>query len=152
MSVEGLLLPENVLQLVEQEQALATLMEFEDLAPNWDGYGALPVARETIGNCREALLLLLRHTIAPDITPNPNGTIGFEWNSADGEAHLEIGRTRFSFFAKPRGGRPILADGVVGAINNELASLVAAIVFPSVGSLTAITRATYSAGHERTVG
>src|SRR5262245_17389350 len=105
MPIEGLLVPAKVLQLVEHEQAVATLMEFQDLAPNWDGYGALPVGRETISNGREALSLLLRHISLPDVTPNPNGTIGFEWFSSHGEAHLEIGKTRFSFFAKPREGQ-----------------------------------------------
>jgi len=152
MTCEGLVLPEGVLQFVEQERAVASLSEYRDLASNWDGYGALPVGPETIGNSRGALLLLLRYAPAPDVTPNPNGTIGFEWISERGEAHLEIGRTRFSFFAKPRGGQPILAEGLVGAITVELASLVAAIVFPAAGSLTAITKATYTAGHERTVG
>jgi hypothetical protein len=146
MPGEGLVLPARMLQLVEQEQAVATLLEFCDLPCNWDGYGALPVSRETIGNSRGALLLLLRHISAPDITPNPNGTIGFEWTSAHGEAHLEIGKTRFSFFAKPRRGRSILADGEVGAINDELASLIAAIIFPAAEALTAITKATYTAG------
>jgi hypothetical protein len=86
------------------------------------------------------------------MAPNPGGTIGFEWLSGYGEAHLEIGKKRFSFFAKPRGGQPILAEGFVGGINDELAGIIAAIVFPSAGSLTAITRTTYTAGHERTVG
>jgi hypothetical protein len=152
MPVDGLVLPASVLQLVEQEQAVGTLSELRDLAPNWDGYGALPVSDEAMGNSKEALLRLLRYAPTPDITPNPNGTISFEWTSGQGEAHLEIGKTRFSFFVKPRRGKSILTDGPVSAINDELASLVTAIVFPSAGSLTAITRATYTAGYERTVG
>jgi hypothetical protein len=152
MRVEGLVLPDHVLQLVEHERALAMLAELGRLPLNWDGYGALPIDRQTIGNSKGALLLLLRYTPAPDITPNPNGTIGFEWNSDQGEAHLEIGKTRFSFFARANGGRPILAEGLVPGITNGLASLIAAVVFPSAGSSTAITKTTYTAGHEQTVG
>jgi hypothetical protein len=152
MPTDGLVLPASVLQLVEQEQAVATLSELLDLSSNWDGYGALPVSDEAMANSKGVLLRLLRYAPAPDIAPNPNGTISFEWASGHGEAHLEIGKTRFSFFVKPKRGRSILADGLVSAINDELASLVAAIVFPSAGSFTAVTRATYTTGHERTVG
>ena len=149
MSAEGLLLPETTLARVEEMNILTSLAEFSRMPANWDGYGALPIDSETIGNCRVALPKLLRRAPAPDLAPKPNGTVSFEWSSNSGEAHLEIGKRRFSFFVKSSVGEAILLEGGASDVPVELGTLIAAIVFPPMRSVAAITKLEYTAGHDR---
>ena len=71
--------------------------------PNWDGDGALPIREETTKEDALAVLNQLEiATCAPEITPNPNGTLSFEWETKKGFGQLEIGRTRYSLCVQPR--------------------------------------------------
>ena len=64
------------------------------MAENWDGYGAIPIDPMTAVNA-DRLLSALRHIgIDPDVTPNTNGTISFEWEWTSGSVHVEVGKTR----------------------------------------------------------
>jgi len=76
----------------------------------WDGYGALPISQSTKYNALAALRGILGSAKAPDITPNPNGTLSFEWETHQGVGHLEIGQTRLSFYIQPNRGDPIFLD------------------------------------------
>lgn len=76
----------------------------------WDGYDALPIRLTTKYNSLYALRHIRRYTNAPDITPNPNGTLSFEWETAQGVGHLEIGQTRLSFYIQLQQGDPIFLD------------------------------------------
>jgi hypothetical protein len=97
---------------------------------NWDGYGALAVSSEIKGNALEALTHLANSTCAPEITPNPNGTLSFEWESNQGIGILEIGRTRYSYYIQPHGGSPFLGDGNADQVNPAVGLLVDAVLFP----------------------
>lgn len=46
----------------------------------WDGYGALPVTQETYDEAARFLNALPSWLPAPEIVPEPDGDIGFEWN------------------------------------------------------------------------
>jgi hypothetical protein len=97
---------------------------------NWDGYGALPIREETKKNALVALSHFETLTCAPEITPNPNGTLSFEWETNQGYGQLEIGRTRYSFCMKTHRGSPILNTGDVGDINPGVWLLVDALLYP----------------------
>lgn len=64
--------------------------ELERLAVNWDGYGAVAIHADTIARARRILDALRAVGFDPEVTPNPNGTVSFEWDSV----HIEVGRTR----------------------------------------------------------
>jgi hypothetical protein len=72
--------------------------ELGHLIDNWDGHGSVGMSPEVRDN---ALSLALRLTSRypalpdPDVFPNFNGTISFEWESHSGEAYLEVGRGQF---------------------------------------------------------
>jgi hypothetical protein len=68
----------------ELMEAKAKVEDFAAMSENWDGYGAIQIGFETKKNAQFALELLLIHAPAPDITPNSNGTISFEWETAHG--------------------------------------------------------------------
>ena len=97
----------------------------------WDGYGALPISRTTKYNSLAALRSILGSAKAPDITPNPNGTLSFEWETAQGVGHLEIGQTRLSFYIQPNHGDPIFLD----ASSDDLLISVIKISFLVSGNL-----------------
>lgn len=57
--------------------------EFYD-ADDWDGYGALPISRETVESARRFFLQIPRRFDYVDIAPGSDGTIGFEWRFGTG--------------------------------------------------------------------
>ena len=120
-------------QPMNAESAIAEriLTEIGSLPPDWDGYGALPMVASTVDNARGALFSLLLMVPLPDITPNPNGTISFEWETNRIIAALEIGATRFSFFLRPRAGRPAYAAGDAALISQHgIGQMIATYLFP----------------------
>ncbi|MDI6687094.1 MAG: hypothetical protein QME06_02615 [Desulfobacterales bacterium] len=46
---------------------------------NWDGYGALPISRETYSEARKLLRMMPSSLSRPDISAEPDGEITFEW-------------------------------------------------------------------------
>ncbi len=46
----------------------------------WDGYGARPVTQETYDEAVRFLGALPSWLPTPEIVPEPDGDIGFEWN------------------------------------------------------------------------
>jgi hypothetical protein len=112
--------------------------------PNWDGYGALPVSAEAKKNALEAVRVILPVAPTPEINPNPNGTLSFEWGTNLGNAHLEIGQTRYSFYVNPRVGPPIFLEGEVETVHRLHGSLVASLLYPTsstAGTMTEVRRA-----------
>ena len=128
--------------------AKAKIHELGSMPENWDGYGATRISRETQQNALSAIDVLLRSAPVPDIVPNPNGTISFEWESSQGIGHLEIGKTKFSFYVKTRSGSPVLADGLADQIGNDIGPLVASLLFPVQHVANTMTKISI-AGHVR---
>jgi hypothetical protein len=124
------MVPQQRAMWAEIPVAKAKISEMAAMSENWDGYGALKISQETEKNAIHAIDVLLRSAPVPDIVPNPNGTISFEWESSQGVGHFEIGKTKFSFYVKPRSGSPSLADGLVDQIGNDLGALVSSLLFP----------------------
>jgi hypothetical protein len=65
--------------------------------PDWDCYGAEPISRETVDAARRLLDILPDTLGRPHISPGSDGTIGFEWVSADGplrKLYMDVGPGR----------------------------------------------------------
>src|SRR5215204_2402955 len=57
---------------------------FNDYAnPNWDGFGADPIADETVASARRfhQFAATFARGSEPNIAPGSDGTVGFEWRS-----------------------------------------------------------------------
>lgn len=119
------------------------------MPPNWDGYGALPIDPLTAENAMRAVEAL-SELPSPEITPNPNGTLSFEWQSKKGLAHLEIGKTRYSCYIALSSTAPLYADGAADRIPLDLADSVAAHLYPSLQRSQASTTYNLPATHGRT--
>lgn len=115
-------------------KAISEVKELAALPEDWDGYGAPRISTETAKNTVGALKVLLAKAPAPDIMPNPNGTLSLEWESLKGVADLEIGRTRFSFYIKPSVGVPILKDGLADNIDRDIGELIGSVLFSEQSS------------------
>jgi len=116
--------------------------EFSAMLPDWDGYGALPINAATKYNSLASLRGILLYVPAPEITPNPNGTLSFEWETKRGAAHLEIGQTRLSFYIKPKTGHPVFIDASADEIlfnSINVGILVSANLFPLQHGTTSLT-------------
>jgi hypothetical protein len=114
----------------EVSVATSKIREFGSMPENWDGYGAIRISSETQQNAIKAIEMLLASAPAPDIVPNPNGTISFEWETGQGIGHFEVGKTKFSFYVKPRSGSPALADGLANQVGSDIGALVASLLYP----------------------
>ena len=114
----------------ETESVRKAIDEAAYQEPNWDGYGALPISGETKGNAVAVLNVFARNTRPPAVAPNANGTLSFEWETDHGTAYLEIGKTRYSFYIKPRAGRPIFSDGEAEKVAGFLGALVEGVLYP----------------------
>jgi hypothetical protein len=126
--------------------------QFAHLGANWDGYGALPIGEDTVLNAVSAIHVLALLGTIPDVTPNPNGTVSFEWETSEGNAHLEIGKTRYSFYARPSVGRAVVSEGVTSQLPsnlNAIAAVISATVYPDQLPTTSITPTFFVAINER---
>lgn len=132
--------PQGRPTLYQEFAAHQHLQHIANLAEDWDGYGAAPIHPDTARNAHRALTSLLLSLPLPEITPNANGTVSFEWQSSFGHANLEIGLTRYSFFVQLAGGPTVPLDGAAASVPDVLGSIIAALLFPATGAqLTAIT-------------
>ena len=107
------------------------IRELGQLDEDWDGYGAASIDAAIISRAREIYSGLLRYLPAPDINPNSNGTISFEWSKGEATAHLEIGLHSYSFYLSPSSGQsqyaksghsPVDMQYVAGLIADQLYS------------------------------
>jgi hypothetical protein len=123
----------------DRELAKKVIGEYSELPENWDGYGALKINEKTKKNALTALDQVSRDAPVPDITPNTNGTISFEWESEYGVAHLEIGKTKYSFYVKPNIGNPTLGDGFAERMTSDVGQAISALLFPAANRARTIS-------------
>ena len=87
------------------------LEEIRKLKQDWDGYGALPITAEGCSHARTFIALTPKGMLMPEISPTSNGTISLEWESGNGDAYVEIGRTRYSGHIQTRHGSTFYLEG-----------------------------------------
>jgi hypothetical protein len=84
-----------VLDQTSDNQALDALASYESLSePNWDGYGAQPISRETLDYARRLIEIMPQTFGPPDVAPSGDGSIALEWVPEAGPIHklfLDIG-------------------------------------------------------------
>jgi hypothetical protein len=110
-----------------------------ELKADWDGDGALPIQEQTKNNALLAARSIVASAPVPGIAPNPNGTISMEWETNLGSGHLEIGRTKYSFYLEAPGCKLFTAQGSVDKMVPYLGLLVSRYLFPPAPGGTSIT-------------
>jgi hypothetical protein len=129
--------------LAEYSTAFDAIENVAFAAENWDGEGALPVSYVTKQNAKVVLRDILPVVAVPEINPNSNGTLSFEWETNAGKAHLEIGNTKYSFYVSPKAGKTILYEGGVEDTLRFQGSLVASLLFPKTNATDTLTSIRY---------
>jgi hypothetical protein len=113
--------------------------------PNWDGDGALAISNEVKANAVATLAMVEMTAVpAPEITPNPNGTLSFEWETETGIGQLEIGKSRFGFYVQAQSGPAIICRGNTEHLNGLFGLLVNDLIYRKSGSVGAITDLVYT--------
>jgi hypothetical protein len=72
--------------------------EISEFQKNWDGYGALSVSKECVDNALSIIASIPDFVPSPDVFPNSNGTITFEWETKSGTVSIEVGDSSYSSF------------------------------------------------------
>ncbi len=123
----------------EEKAALDDIEDIGRLEEDWDADGALSIQAQTKENALLAASWVMTSTPVPGIAPNPNGTITMEWESTFGSGHLEIGRTKYSFYINRPGYKFFSAEGSTDKIPPYLGLLISNHLFPvSPGSTSTI--------------
>jgi len=97
---------------------------------NWDGDGALAISPEVKANALAVLQMIEMTAVpAPEITPNPNGTLSLEWETDAGAAQLEIGKSLFGFYARAQSAPAIICSGRTDHLNGLFGLLVNDLIY-----------------------
>jgi hypothetical protein len=89
----------------------ALVDEYQALDPNWDGYDADQISQEACSAAKTFLVALPSHFESPELCPNPGGTISMAWQSSNGQAQLDVGKSKFSFYMRQRGAATLYHKG-----------------------------------------
>jgi hypothetical protein len=87
-------------------ELLMEIDNFKKLEYNWDGYGAIPVEKDSINNTINILEKIGDDNISKvnGIYPNTHGTISIEFeNNQSEKLNLEIGNTYFAYYLELNG-------------------------------------------------
>ncbi len=120
--------------------ARQTLEQIADLVDDWDGYGGAAVSKPVRLNAWEALRHFESAGAIPEISPLPNGTIAFDWQSNGVRGHFEIGRTRYSMYITGTDGEARYYDGSAQSVSNEARDALANALADSAGDEASYTQ------------
>ena len=114
-------------RLEEAKSARHNIEELACLKENWDGYGASAISQRARDNALYFISLIEAAPYGapiPEISPTPNGTISFEWETPHAEAYLEIGNTRYSGFITTGQQQSALFEGQADSLDQQIIALV----------------------------
>lgn len=115
----------------ESSPAMAELESYRALSEDdWDGYGAAAISEQTLDNSMIWLRFLMGSISAPDLCPNPHGTISLQWSTSEGMAYLEIGESRYSFFLTLKSEQSVTLDGLASSFDQRIPFLIAQALYP----------------------
>jgi len=105
----------NASELLTAEVVLGQLSKLKE---DWDGYGALAVTPDACAHAQRFLTFSPQGMLVPDVSPTSNGTVSLEWLSNEGDAYLEIGRTRYSGHIQS-GGKTVYLQGRLATLAEQ---------------------------------
>ena len=66
----------SILSIIDEIESIAS----ECSKKNWDGYQSDPIGDEAVRNAKNLVSHFPKNIAQPDIVPEPDGSIGFEWD------------------------------------------------------------------------
>jgi hypothetical protein len=123
-----------VLSSIENDLAIIS-----ELADGWYGVGSVSVSESVLGRARQTAKIIagVRGLGAPEITPTPNGTVSFEWETENTSVYIEIGRTRMNGFLKVAGDEATILPSA-GELPKVFFQGLSELLAPSRGSSFAL--------------
>jgi hypothetical protein len=85
--------------------------KFRAMEADWDGYDANKISDGACDAAKNFIANLPTQFKSPELCPNPSGTISMEWDSEGGQAQLELGKRKFSFYLRKNGIPTIYQNG-----------------------------------------
>lgn len=121
----------------------AAIRELRNLRGDWDGFGALPIGSRALDDALDlatSTAMITGEIGPPDVSPNANGTVSFEWETPRGEAYAEIGDAEASAFVRGHRSPTFYVRGASAELAVTLPALLKAILseqqHTAVGSST----------------
>lgn len=114
-------------RLEEIKSARHNIEEMACLKENWDGYGASSISPQARDNALYLISLIEAVPYGvpiPEISPTPNGTISFEWETSHAGAYIEIGNTRYSGFITTGQQQTAFFEGQADSLDPQIIVLV----------------------------
>jgi hypothetical protein len=144
---EGNAFPASPATRIEEAKTVTkTVQELASLENDWDGYGAVAISDKARANAERFASIIGDAPFnlpTPEVTPNPAGTISFEWDAPHGEAYFEIGDADYSAFIKSKGQPTIYRQGRVDEIDQRTFALIHSALAPSSPQSVSLTEITY---------
>jgi hypothetical protein len=109
----------NTSELLSAQVVLGQLSKLKE---DWDGYGALAVASDACAHAQRFIAFSPQGMLVPEVSPTSNGTVSLEWVSNEGDAYLEVGRTRYSGHIQSRGKTIYLQGQLATLVDQNLAT------------------------------
>jgi|GEM_PF-5191172 len=85
--------------VVDKKMGMELIDSFSMLEEDWDSEGARKINEIVISNALKIWSLIAKYGCLPEISPMPNGVISFDWDTSLGSATIEVGKTKFVFYA-----------------------------------------------------
>jgi hypothetical protein len=114
-------------RLEEAKSVRHSIEEFGKLGENWDGYGASSISNQTRENANHFVEMIeaARFNMpVPEVSPQPSGTISFEWETPSVEVYLEIGNTLYSGFIKTDDEQAFFLQGQAVSLDQQVVALM----------------------------
>ena len=128
--------------------ARRAMRDIEALEADWDGYGALPLSKKVRLNGWNALRLFVEANLVPDVAPNNNGTISFEWEIEGSRAHFQVGKTTYSMYIEEPSGKTHYFSGQAAEVpGGAISALRRVQVESGTGSGQSMSRIDFGGGY-----
>lgn len=111
------------------EAAVQRIQELQQLRPNWDSYGGLPIRREAIENALTILIAVLAKGVPlPAIVPTSSGGVQLEWHNVACDIELEVTETLTSVFFSLHGDHERTWEGTLASTGWHLDRFLSYVV------------------------
>lgn len=140
-----------VSSVLQQDSMRKRLADLKDLQDNWDGYGASRISESSLKNAMailEATVGNLSGLGAPEISPNPNGTVSLEWEQSDKNAYVEIGNTRATGYVRSAGAPATYLQGSAADLTVLLPAVLGMLAGSQYAVTSTITALNYRSSHD----
>lgn len=83
--------------MISKQDCFDRLKEISEFKENWNGYGAEPIDKDLIDECK---IIVNQVSVYPEIFPTANKSIQLEYDSDEAYIEIEIFSDRYTLFCE----------------------------------------------------